>query len=85
MWYAPFRRIRRINVGQRTDTIDGTDMIYDDEYGWDGHIQRNTYQLIGKKEMLCPAIRISKFFSAHQGRRYRTTSPASGYPPMWLK
>ena len=53
MWYAPFRRIRRINVGQRTDTIDGTDMIYDDEYGWDGHIQRNTYQLMGKKELLC--------------------------------
>lgn len=53
MWYAPFRRIRRINVGQRTDTIDGTDMIYDDEYGWDGHILRNTYQLVGKKEMLC--------------------------------
>lgn len=53
MWYAPFRRIRRINVGQRTDTIDGTDMIYDDEYGWDGHIQRNTYKLIGKKDMLC--------------------------------
>ncbi|MBN2107425.1 MAG: DUF1329 domain-containing protein [Deltaproteobacteria bacterium] len=53
MWYAPFRRIRRINVGQRTDTIDGSDMIYDDEYGWDGHIQRNTYKLIGKKDLLC--------------------------------
>jgi len=53
MWYAPFRRIRRINVGQRTDTVDGTEMIYDDEYGWDGHIMRNTYQLTGKKEMLC--------------------------------
>jgi hypothetical protein len=53
MWYAPFRRIRRINVGQRTDTVDGSDMIYDDEYGWDGHIGRNTYQLIGKKDLLC--------------------------------
>jgi len=53
MWYAPFRRIRRINVGQRTDTIDGSDMIYDDEYGWDGHILRNAYQLTGTKEMLC--------------------------------
>ena len=53
MYYAPFRRIRRISVGQRTDTIDGSDFIYDDEYGWDGHIQRNTYKLIGRKDLLC--------------------------------
>lgn len=52
MYYAPFRRIRRISVGQRTDTIDGSDFIYDDEYGWDGHILRNTYKLVGKKELL---------------------------------
>ena len=52
MYYAPFRRVRRISVGQRTDTIDGSDFIYDDEYGWDGHVQRNTYKLIGRKEML---------------------------------
>jgi hypothetical protein len=53
MYYAPFRRIRRISVGQRTDTVDGSDFIYDDEYGWDGHIQRNTYKLLGRKELLC--------------------------------
>ncbi len=53
MYYAPFRRIRRISVGQRTDTVDGSDFIYDDEYGWDGHIQRNTYKLIGRKDLLC--------------------------------
>ena len=53
MYYAPFRRVRRISVGQRTDTIDGSDFIYDDEYGWDGHIQRNTYKLIGRKDLLC--------------------------------
>ena len=53
MYYAPFRRVRRISVGQRTDTVDGSDFIYDDEYGWDGHIQRNTYKLIGKKDLLC--------------------------------
>ena len=52
MYYAPFRRVRRISVGQRTDTIDGSDFIYDDEYGWDGHVQRNMYKLIGRKEML---------------------------------
>jgi hypothetical protein len=53
MYYAPFRRIRRIAVGQRTDTIDGSDIIYDDEYGWDGHIMRNTYKYAGRKELLC--------------------------------
>ncbi len=53
MYYAPFRRIRRISINQRTDCIDGTDMIYDDEYGWDGHILRNTYEFKGTKEMLC--------------------------------
>jgi hypothetical protein len=68
MWYAPFRRIRRINVGQRTDTIDGTDMIYDDEYGWDGHIQRNTYQLIGKKELLCSRHTDAKKFQRVEGQ-----------------
>ncbi len=52
MYYAPFRRIRRIAVAQRTDVIDGSDIIYDDYYGWDGHIQRNTYTLTGRKEML---------------------------------
>jgi hypothetical protein len=53
MYYAPFRRIRRISVSQRTDTIDGSDFIYDDEYGWDGHVLRNTYKLIGRKDLLC--------------------------------
>ena len=53
MYYAPFRRVRRISVAQRTDTIDGSDFIYDDEYGWDGHIGRNTYTLIGRKDLLC--------------------------------
>lgn len=53
MYYAPFRRIRRIAVGQRTDTVDGSDIIYDDEYGWDGHIGRNTYKYIGRKDLLC--------------------------------
>ena len=69
MWYAPFRRIRRINVGQRTDTIDGTDMIYDDEYGWDGHTHAQHL----------PAHRAGRTFSAHarlilpssSGRRVR--------------
>ena len=52
-WYANFRRIRRMSTAQRTDSIDGTDLCYDDEFFWDGHIQRNTYKYTGKKDLLC--------------------------------
>ncbi len=53
MWYAQFRRIRRMSTKQRADAVDGTDLIYDDEFFWDGHIMRNTYKLTGTKELLC--------------------------------
>lgn len=53
MWYAQFRRIRRMSTEHRCDSVDGTDLIYDDEFFWDGHIQRNTYTLKGTKELLC--------------------------------
>nr|NQU93119.1 DUF1329 domain-containing protein [Bacteroidota bacterium] len=52
-WYAQFRRIRRLSTTHRTDSIDGTDLCYDDEFFWDGHIQRNTYEYKGKKDLLC--------------------------------
>ncbi len=53
MWYAQFRRIRRMSTKQRADAVDGTDLIYDDEFFWDGHIMRNSYKLTGTKELLC--------------------------------
>ena len=53
MWYSQFRRIRRISTAQRTDTIDGSDLIYDDEFLWDGAIPRNTYKYVGRKDLLC--------------------------------
>ncbi len=53
MWLSAFRRIQRISNASRTDSIDGTDLIYDDEYGWDGQILRNTYRLTGTRELLC--------------------------------
>ncbi|MCP4716796.1 MAG: DUF1329 domain-containing protein [Deltaproteobacteria bacterium] len=52
MWYAQFRRIRRLSTSQRTDSIDGSDLIYDDEYLWDGQILRNNYTFTGKKDLL---------------------------------
>ena len=53
LWYANFRRVRRMSTAQRTDSIDGTDLVFDDEFFWDGHIQRNTYKYTGKKDLLC--------------------------------
>jgi len=53
MWYSSFRRIQRISTSQRTDSIDGTDLIYDDEYFWDGQILRNSYTLKGTRDLLC--------------------------------
>jgi hypothetical protein len=53
LWYSQNRRIRRLSTSQRTDTIDGSDLIYDDEYFWDGQISRNNYTLKNKKELLC--------------------------------
>jgi hypothetical protein len=52
LWYSQFRRIRRMNTAQRTDAIDGSDLIYDDEYLWDGQLLRNSYTYKGKKELL---------------------------------
>jgi hypothetical protein len=53
LWYSQFRRIRRMSTSQRTDSVDGTDLIYDDEFFWDGHISRNNYTYKGNKELLC--------------------------------
>ena len=52
LWYNQFRRIRRVSTSQRTDAIDGSNLIYDDEYLWDGQLLRNTYTYRGKKDML---------------------------------
>lgn len=74
LYYAQFRRIRRLSTAERTNAIDGTDQIYDDGNQWDGHISRNTYTYKGKKEML---------LSRHQDMSVVTRRPgqalANGY------
>ncbi len=47
-----FRRIRRYSASQRTDSIDGTDMIYDDQDGWYTHVVHNTYDFKGRADLL---------------------------------
>jgi hypothetical protein len=52
VYTAMFRRIRRYATSQRTDTIDGTDMIYDDHDGWYTSPTKNTYKYIGRADLL---------------------------------
>ncbi|MCP4717511.1 MAG: DUF1329 domain-containing protein, partial [Deltaproteobacteria bacterium] len=53
LYYAQYRRIRRMATTERENSIDGTDLIYDDANQWDGHFGRNTYKYLGRKELLC--------------------------------
>jgi hypothetical protein len=52
MWIGTYRRIRRMATTQRQDTIDGTDQNYDDGMGIGGHMVRNNYKYLGRKEVL---------------------------------
>jgi hypothetical protein len=52
VYTAMFRRIRRYATSQRTDTIDGTDMVYDDHDGWYTSPLKNTYKYIGRADLL---------------------------------
>jgi hypothetical protein len=53
LYYSEFRRIKRISQAERTNAIDGTDMIYDDGNMWDGYLSHNkSFDYKGKKNML---------------------------------
>jgi hypothetical protein len=52
IWFPTFRRIRRMGVSYKSDTIDGTDLGPDDEVGWNGHANVKTWKIIGRQEML---------------------------------
>jgi hypothetical protein len=53
LWYSQFRRIRRMQTSQRSDTIAGSDLVYDDEYHYDSHVELTTWKYVGRKDMLC--------------------------------
>jgi len=69
LWYSQFRRIRRMSTAQRTDSIDGSDLIYDDDNMWDGQLLRNTYLLKGRKDLLT---------CRHQNMRATARVPGQG-------
>ena len=53
LYYSEFRRIKRLSQAERTNAIDGTDMIYDDGNMWDGYLSHNeSYDFKGKKDLL---------------------------------
>lgn len=52
MYFAQYRRIQRMSQAERTNALDGTDMIYDDGNMYDGNLLANTYKFKGKKELL---------------------------------
>jgi hypothetical protein len=52
MFFAQYRRIQRMSQAERTNALDGTDMIYDDGNMYDGYLSANTYTYKGKKELL---------------------------------
>ncbi len=68
LYYSQFRRIRRMSTAQRTDSIDGTDLIYDDEDMWDGQLLRNNYTLKGRKDMLACRHQDMKKLTREQGQ-----------------
>jgi hypothetical protein len=49
---AANKRVRRLSTAERSETIDGADLSRDDSGHWDGLITRNTYKILGRKDML---------------------------------
>ncbi len=79
VYTAMFRRVRRYATSQRTDTIDGTDMIYDDQEGWYTHPTRNTYTAKGRADLLVvPASGPEKRAAGARARGSGTGFSASG-------
>ena len=51
-WVASMRRIRRTSVYNRSENWGPNDMCLDDDFGWCGHIPKNTYRFLEQREML---------------------------------
>jgi hypothetical protein len=51
-WIPMFRRIRRLGIVWKEDTMHGRDMFPDDENGWNNHVNIKNWKLVGRKEML---------------------------------
>jgi hypothetical protein len=74
MFFAQYRRIQRMSQAERTNALDGTDMIYDDGNMWDGYLSANTYSYKGKKELL-----LARHQDVNNIKRIAGQSLANGY------
>lgn len=54
MYNSVTRRLSRLSAAQRTDYVEGSIVIYDDEFCWNGQISSNNYRLTGTRELLAP-------------------------------
>jgi len=85
VYTAMFRRIRRYANNQRTDSIDGTDMIYDDQDGWYTSVLHNTYEFKGREDLLVvrhqDAAKVERIKDRDTGAVYSGNGQISG----WLK
>ena len=51
-WIPMVRRVRRLGISWKVDTMHGTEMLPDDENGWNGHVNAKHWKIIGRREML---------------------------------
>jgi len=51
-WIPMVRRVRRLGITWKADTMHGTEMFPDDENGWNGHVNVKNWRIIGRREML---------------------------------
>ena len=51
-WTPAIRRVRRVSTAQRTDPTASGDFCKDDNWIWDGAINRNKYKLLGRPDRL---------------------------------
>jgi len=51
-WDPKYRRVRRSTYSSRSENMGANDMCLDDDFGWSGQIPRNSYQFLGRREML---------------------------------
>ena len=65
-----FRRIRRYTASQRTDSIDGTDMVFDDQDGWYTHLTHNTYTSKGRADLLVARHQDAKQLQRIKGQAF---------------
>ncbi len=57
MTYLPMLKgVRRMSAASRSDPSGGSDICYDDAYGFDGKVASMTWEYIGEKTLLAPIV-----------------------------